>query len=797
MILPGAVEGLCRKSRTPPANLAEVPLFPPVFSRFLKQHSGPLTADLVLEPGDFGLGRVPRRLKPASTVTSICGYCATGCQLKLHLDEGGRAINLTPQAGYPVNLGMACPKGWQALDPLDSPERATVPLRRDATGKQVPIGWAEALDTFTTRFKEIKERHGRESVAFLSTGQIPFEEMAFLGCLFKFGMGFLHCDANTRQCMATAVTAYKQSFGFDAPPYSYADFEESDVIVLVGSNLCIAHPILWQRVMRNRRNPEIVVIDPRATETAQAATRHVMLKPKGDLALLYALAHCILRDGRTDPESIGRTEGIEEFTAFLADYAPSAVAERTGMSVEEIESLARTVSEPGKRVSWWWTMGVNQSYEGVRAAQAMINLALITGNIGKPGTGANSITGQCNAMGSRLFSNTTSLVGGHDFADAEHRAKVAAELGIPEANIPSESSLAYDQILAAAEEGKIKGLWIVATNPFHSWIDSGRLDALRGKLEFLVVQDMYHTTESARAADLVLPAAGWGEKDGCFINSERRIGTLKKVRQAPGIALSDFRIFRLIANSWGCGELFARWTDPESAFRLLRDLTKDRPCDITGIESYEMIDAFGGIQWPYSAGSEVARLSKLLASGAPPLAAELDLSAPASEDALPAATSKVALLPERRLFEDGIYYTPSGKARILFSPPAKMPEGPDRDYPYILLTGRGTSSQWHTQSRTAKSDILRKLYPQEIYIEINPQDGARLGLKEHDTVRVRSRRGALEASVYLAPTVRPGQLFLPMHYPEVNRLTHPSFDPHSRQPNYKACAVALQKVTRK
>ncbi|QJE95332.1 nitrate reductase [Luteolibacter luteus] len=738
-----------------------MPQLPSIVTKLLKQHSGPLTADLVLEPGQFGLGKVPKRLKPAFTTTSICGYCATGCQLKLHLDEEGRAINLSPQAGYPVNLGMACPKGWQALDPLDSADRATVPLLRDPDGKMVPVSWAEALETFTTRMKAIKEQHGRDAVAFLSTGQIPFEEMSLLGCLFKFGMGFLHGDANTRQCMATAVTAYKQSFGFDAPPYTYADFEESDVLVFIGSNLCIAHPILWQRVMRNKRNPKIIVIDPRATETAQAATQHIALKPKGDLALLYALAHCIIRDGRTDAESIARTEGFEELAAFLQDYSPAAVAERTGMSVEEIEALAHTVSEPGKRVSWWWTMGVNQSYEGVRTAQAMINLALITGNIGKPGTGANSITGQCNAMGSRLFSNTTSLTGGHEFAYAEHREKVAAGLGIPVESIPSEASMAYDQILAAAEEGKIKGLWIIATNPFHSWIDSGRLEALREKLEFLVVQDMYHSTESARAADLVLPAAGWGEKDGCFINSERRIGTLKKVRQAPGIALSDFRILRLIANAWGCGEMFAKWTDPEAAFRLLRDLTKDRPCDITGIEGYEMIDRMGGIQWPFPADRGE------------------DRPAPGEE---------------RRLFSDGIYYTPSGKAKLLFSPPAELPEDTDSAYPYLLLTGRGTSSQWHTQSRTGKSDILRKLYPQEAYIEVNPADAARLGLKEHDPVQVSSRRGEMQAFVYLAPTVKPGQLFLPMHYPEVNRLTHPSFDPHSRQPNYKACAVALKKV---
>jgi anaerobic selenocysteine-containing dehydrogenase len=732
-----------------------------MFSRFLKQHTGPLTRDLVLEPGDFGLGKIPSRLKPSSTVTCICGYCATGCQLKIHLDDNGNAINLSPQASYPVNLGMACPKGWQALDPLDSPDRATTPLRRDESGKLVETGWPTALDIFTTKLKGIREKHGHESVAFLSTGQIPFEEMAFLGCLFKFGMGFIHCDANTRQCMATAVTAYKQSFGFDAPPATYADFEESDVIVLIGANLCIAHPILWQRVMRNPRNPEIIVIDPRATETAQAASQHIALQPKSDLALLYSLAHCILRDDRVDLESISRTEGFEEFSRFLTDYSPATVADRTGLAVETIETLARTVSEPGKRVSWWWTMGVNQSHEGVRTAQAIINLCLMTGNIGKPGTGPNSITGQCNAMGSRLFSNTTSLVGGHDFSNESHREKVAAGLEIPLHHISPEPSMAYDQILAAAESGQIKALWIVATNPFHSWINSGRLAALREKLEFLVVQDMYHTTESAQVADLVLPAAGWGEKDGCFINSERRIGTIKTVRTAPGQALSDFRIFRLIAQAWGCADLFAKWTTPEAAFQLLRDLTKDRPCDITGIAGYEMLDHLGGIQWPY----------------------------PQSQP-----KTQVANLRSRRLFEDGHYYTPNGKAKFLFSPPADLPEPPDFHFPFLLLTGRGTSSQWHTQTRTGKSDILRKLYPEQIYVEIHPADARKLGVKEGNPVTIRSRRGEIQAAVYLAPTVQRGQIFLPMHYREVNQLTDSSFDPHSRQPNYKACAVAVMKA---
>tara|TARA_B110000037_G_scaffold222878_1_gene300166 strand:- start:134 stop:2347 length:2214 start_codon:yes stop_codon:yes gene_type:complete len=733
-----------------------------MFNKLLKSKSGPLTAELVQSPGMFGLGKVPTRLAPASTTTSICGYCATGCQLKLHLDQNGQAINLSPQANYPVNLGMACPKGWQALDPLDASDRGTTPLLRDpATGQRRPIDWTNAIQTFVSTFKSVQANHGRDSAAFLSTGQIPLEEMAFLGLLWKSGMGFLHGDANTRQCMATAVTAYKQSFGFDAPPYTYADFEQSDVIVLTGANLAIAHPILWQRIMRNERIPKIIVIDPRATETAQAATQHIQLKPKGDLALYYALAHCIIRDKRTDPESLANTEGIEDFAEFVKDFSPQFVAGQTGLSEETIENLARTVSEPGKRVSWWWTMGINQSYEGVRTAQAIINLCLITGNIGKPGTGPNSVTGQCNAMGSRLFSNTTSLVGGHDFTNQEHRAKVASGLSIPMENIPQDSSLAFDEILRAAEEGKIKALWIVATNPFHSWINSGRLAALRENLDFLVVQDMYHTTESAEVADLYLPAAGWGEKSGCFINSERRIATIKPVRKAPGQALTDFRIFRLLASAWGCGSMFDKWTDPEAAFLQLRNLTKNRPCDITGIESYDHLDHAGGIQWPFPE----------------------DITSD-EKNAIPDAA-------ERRLFEDGNYHTPNGKARILFEKPAIMPEPPCDLFPFLLLTGRGTSSQWHTQTRTAKSEILKKLYPDQAYVEIHPRDARNLQIENNQKLTIRSRRGEMSATAYIAPTVQRGQLFLPMHYPEVNRLTHPSFDTYSRQPNYKACAVDI------
>ena len=728
----------------------------------LRLWHGPLTRDLVLHPGDFGLGHLPARLKPDSTTSMVCGFCSTGCGLNVHLKDG-QAINLSPDTHYPVNLGMACPKGWEALAPLDAPDRGTTPLLRGADGSVRAVDWHAAMTEFSTRLKAIQSQHGPHSIAFLSTGQICTEEMALLGALFKFGMGGLHCDSNTRQCMATAHLAYKESFGFDAPPFTYADFEESDTLVFVGANPCIAHPIMWQRVMRNRNRPEIIVIDPRKTETAMAATQHYALKPKSDLTLLYGLANILIASGWIDRDYIARnTTGFDEFAAHVTRYTSDAVSAATGLAVEEIWELANTIHR-GKRVSFWWTMGVNQSHEATRTAQAIINLALMTGNLGRPGTGANSITGQCNAMGSRLFSNITNLTGGHDFANPAHRAKVGAALGIPEQRIPDQPSLAYDQILDGIRDGAIKALWVIGTNSAHSWIQQGDLEKLLGKLDFLVVQDMYPTTETARLADLYLPAAGWGEKEGTMINSERRIGLAKKVRRAPGLALSDFNIFKLAARYWGCDEMFARWSSPEAVFQLLKEVSRGQPCDITGIRDYAMLDECGGIQWPWPDNRSAA------SNG---------------------GNGKLAA--ERRLFEDGRFFHPDGRARFIHEAPRPMPELPDREFPFLLLTGRGTSAQWHTGSRTNKSDVLRTLSPARCYVEVNPKDAVRFGLTPSAEIRVRSRRGALVAAVVVTSTVPPGQVFIPMHYAETNRLTLAAFDPYSRQPAFKACAVALE-----
>jgi assimilatory nitrate reductase catalytic subunit len=726
------------------------------FSDLLRAAHGPLTTRLVQEPAGLGLGMLPKRLVPEEITSMVCGFCSTGCALDVHLRDK-QAINLSATPDYPVNLGMACPKGWEALTPLSAPDRATTPLIRNASGQLEPCDWERAMIVFTGRMKEIIARHGGGAAAWLGTGQMPSEELAFLGALGRFGMGIRHGDGNTRQCMATAVSAYKECFGFDAPPFTYADFEESDVLVFIGSNPCIAHPIMWQRVMRNPYRPDILVIDPRHTETAAAATVHYPLAPKSDLVLLYGIASLLIRLGAVDKDFVdAHTSGFEDFERFVARFSPLDVSEATGLDVDAIENLARRIAR-GKSVSFWWTMGVNQGHQATRTAQAIIALALMTGNIGRPGTGANSITGQCNAMGSRLFSNTASLFGGRDFANPDHRNEVSQILQVPEDAIPTSSGYAYDQIIEAMDSGEIKALWVVATNPAHSWVRTRRFAEVARKLEFLVVQDMYHTTETAQLADLVLPAAAWGEKDGTFINSERRIGLIKKVSRAPGQALSDFRIFQLISRYWGCAEMFSQWTSPEAVFGLLQTLTAARPCDITGIEGYAMIERERGIQWPLSS-ADVANWE---------------------------------IPKERRLFEDGQFFTPDRRARFVCEVPAAMPEPPDADHPFLLLTGRGTSTQWHTQTRTGKSDVLRKLHPSRIYAEIHPDDASRLGILPGSRVRIRSRRGELVADALPTASVQPGQIFLPMHFEETNRLTAEVFDPISRQPAYKACAVSV------
>jgi assimilatory nitrate reductase catalytic subunit len=736
--------------------------------------------------GEEGLREEPlltetKGVPPSGTIRTTCGYCSVGCNLDV-LVEDGVPLKVLPAKDYPVNLGKTCSKGFNLLKALESSDRALAPSLRDRlTGERREISWDEAAATFADRFKAIQKKYGPESVAFLSTGQMPFEEQALLGAVGKFGMGIRHGDGNTRQCMASAVVTYKQAFGFDAPGFAYTDIEQSDCLIFLGANPAIAHPILWQRLKNNPHSPTVVVIDPRKTETAKEATLHLAIEPKSDLTLLYTLAHVLIEKGWVDPDFIAdHTNGYEEFRDHVADFTPEAAVRYTGLTAVQILGLA-DLFHTKKAVSLWWTMGVNQSHQGVRTAQAIVNLCLMTGHIGRPGTGPNSITGQCNAMGSRLFSNTSNMLGGHDFGKPEHRAKVSRVLGVPEDLIPPDAGKNYDQILEAIEAGTIKGLWIICTNPAHSWIDQNSFRHRMEALDFLVVQDIYHSTETAQLADLVLPAAGSAEKNGTFINSERRLGIVQKVKQAPGQAKTDFEIFQLLGRAWGGMEPWLeRWTDPEAAFELLKELSRDQPCDITGIRKWKDLDRAGGIQWPWTA-SDAEAAQTVYASSAG--AESSDVYWPQGEEV------------QRRLFADGKFFTPDGKAKFLFTDVVPLPEIPDETYPFFLLTGRGSMHQWHTQTRTGKVEMLKKMYPAESYAEVNPSDAQRLGIAEGTELRVTSRRGTVKVKAAVKDSVRPGFVFLPMHYPEANYLTFPVFDPHSRQPGYKFGAVKVEVVS--
>lgn len=735
----------------------------PLHDRFprLRARTGPRTEELArsrLERADGTNVQVPVRQAPEQVSTSICGYCSTGCALDVHR-RGAIPVNVVPNAAYPVNQGSACPKGWEAMSPMTAADRATRPLLRRGS-QRVAVDWDEAFEAFCDGVRRVQREHGPDSVAFLSTGQIVTEEMALLGALAKFGLGMVHGDGNTRQCMATAVTAYKECFGFDAPPYTYADLEESDVVVLVGSNLAIGHPIMFERLQRNPNSPEVIVVDPRLTETAMCATQHLAASPKSDQVLMYGIARALIERGAIDHDFItAHTSGFGEFRDAVEPFDRTRVLAATGLSGAEFDRAVDTIAA-GERVSFWWTMGVNQGHDATRTAQAIIALALMTGSIGRPGTGANSITGQCNAMGSRLFSNTTALFCGRDTTDPASRDEVAQVLGLDPSVIPDRPSLAYDQIIEGIAEGRIKGLWVIATNPAHSWINHGHLQDMLDRLDLLVVQDLYDDTETAVRADIFLPAAGWAEKDGTFINSERRIGRVRAAHRPPGQARTDFEIFKGIAEHWGCGPMFRRWRTPERVFAMLAGLSRGTPCDFSGLGSYEDLGA-DGVQWPWSSADA--------ADGNPPDR-------------------------ERRLFVDGQFHTPDGRARFIAEEPRVPHDRTDERYPLVLITGRGSTAQWHTQTRTSRSAILAGLSPTSLHLELSPFDAIERGIVSGDRVEVSTRRGRIHAVAFVTASVRPGASFLPMHDPTVNLITAPGFDPHSRQPAYKHTAVQVRRL---
>ncbi len=686
---------------------------------------------------------------PDYWVPTTCGYCSVGCGIEVGVKDG-RAVASRPLASHPVNRGKLCPKGLSEHYTIAAENRARYPLLRK-NGTLVRVGWDEALGVMVERFRAIQSRYGPQSLGVLSTGQLVTEEFYALGKLVQLGFGTSNYDGNTTLCMATAVSGYKKSFGSDGPPGAYEDLETADVVLLIGANIADNHPILCQYLENNPRKT-LIVADPRVSKTAMLADLHLPLKPRSDLALANGIAHILIRHGLIDREYIGQhTTGFEELARFLEYYTPERVAEITGLSQE---LLYKTAFLYGRARAGFigWTMGVNHSTLGTATVNAICNLALLTGHIGRAGAAPFSITGQCNAMGTREAGFTSSMPGYRKFDDAKDRRELTELWGIDEVRLPSQRGLAYPDIIEAALAKSIRGLWIIATNPLVSFPNQGVLQQALSNLDFLVVQDGYHPTPTTELADLVLPAAIWGEKEGTYTNSERRVSKVNRAVAPPGEARADFDIFLAIAEKLSCREeLFSGWQTVEDAFNEWRRVSRGRLCDYSGI-SYQRLAEQGAVQWPFP---------------------EDGSSAP-------------------RLYADGRFPTEDGRARFIAAHWEPFPEQPRREFPLILNTGR-TVEHWHTRTKTREVPILERLSPRA-WLEMNPRDAQRLGLRSHDRVDVLSQRGRVSGvELRLTEIVAPGQVFMPFHFHEtnVNEVTQSAFDPISREPNYKQCAVRV------
>ncbi|MFN0030250.1 MAG: molybdopterin oxidoreductase family protein [Acidimicrobiales bacterium] len=686
-------------------------------------------------------------------VRTTCGYCSVGCGMLLGV-RGNKAVTVQGDPDHPVNLGRLCPKGLSEHQMIDVEGRLTTPLIDGA-----PATWDDALDRVVHGFRDLQARYGPESVAVLSTGQLVTEEFYTLGKLLRVGMDIRHYDGNTTLCMASAVSGYKLSFGADGPPGNYEDFELADVVVLWGANIADNHPLLAPRVMNRRADQQLVVVDPRVTKTAMLADLHVAVKPRGDVALLNGVLATLVQERLIDVDALRASiDGLDELLVHLQGWSAEIAAEEAGVEAEVILGLARTIAGAGSCVLAW-TMGVNHSVQGTDTVTLLNTLALLTGNIGKPGASPFSITGQCNAMGTRETGFTASLPGYRAYDNPAHRAELAALWGIEEARLPTERGRAYPDIINAIVSGRIKALWVIGTNPVVSYPNRQVLEHALGALDLFVVQDGFHTPTTA-LAHVVLPAAIWGEKDGTYTNSERRVSRVRAAVDPPGSARSDFDIFLAVARRWGVAEeLFAGWTQPRDAFEEWRTVSAGRPCDYSGI-TYERIDAAGGVQWPCPDG---------------PAGADVPLGGTA------------------RLYTDGSFHRPSGKALVRVVAPQPMRDPPSPAFPFILNTGR-TVEHWHTRTKTGAIAILEGLSP-EAWVEIHPSDAARLRLRSGEWATCTSARGRIDRiRVRVTAIVRPGELFIPFHWEDrcANRLTDDEFDPISREPNYKQCAIRIE-----
>ena len=687
---------------------------------------------------------------------TTCGYCSTGCSIEVGVDAQGRGISARGVANADVNRGKLCLKGIFEFELFNAPNRGQFPRARRAFFEPYErVSWDAALDRTAGEIKRIQAQYGRDAFAIVSTGQIFTEEFYTLGKLARGLIGTNNYDGNTTLCMASAVSGYKRSFGSDGPPGCYDDFNHTDCLIAFGSNLPEQHPIIYWRLKeaRDRRRFPVIVVDPRVTVFAQMADMHLPINPGTDVVLLNALAHVILKEGLQDRDYIAaHTNGFDDFAALVAQYDPITAARITGIDEDTIRNVARLYARAGAAMSIW-TMGINQSTHGSDGVVAINNLNLITGNIGKPGGTSLSITGQCNAMGTREFSSCSGLPAYRQLENPEDRRFMADFWGVDESFFPPKRGLFQTDIFPAIETGQIKGLWLIATNPMSSMPNTPRIRKTLEKLEFLVVQDAYADVETTQYAHVYLPAALWGEKEGVFTNTERRVNLVRKVMQPPGEARSDLAIFNGIAQRFNLPAKMRFPETPAEVFEEMRALSSSRLCDYSRM-THARIEAARGLQWPCN-------------------------------DASPNGSA--------RIYTDGRFQHADGKAKLIALPFVDNNERPDGEYPLWLNTGR-VVEHWHTRTKTGKIGNLNKFSPTP-YMEINPITAERLGIRHMEYARVLSRRSDAVVLAQLTHRVAPNSVFIPMHYHDcVNRLTLGLLDPYSRQPAYKQCAVRVEAI---
>ncbi len=681
---------------------------------------------------------------------TLCPYCGTGCGLIVRA-EGGRLSAVEGDPIHPVSHGRTCRKPLELAAAVHAPDRATAPLwREDREARFEAVDWEAALARLADRL----QAYAPGEIAFYISGQLLTEDYYAVNKLAKGFLATNNVDSNSRLCMSSAVAGYKGAFGFDGPPPAYADLALADCLLLLGSNAAACHPILWSRIReRQAEGAFVICVDPRPTPTAAGSDLHLAVRPGTDLPLLNAMLHTIVRDGLLDQRFIDRhTSGFAETAAVAAAWPPERAAEVCGVAAADIELAARRFAGAGGAMALW-SMGANQSTVGTLKNRALINLCLATGQIGRPGAGPLSLTGQPNAMGGRESGGLAHLLPGYrEVGNPVDRAAMEAHWSTP-GPIDAVPGLTATEIF---EPGRVKAIWIVATNPAVSMPDSARVRAALDQAELVVVQDAHHPTETSSLADVVLPAAAWPEKQGTMTNSERRVGLVRKLLDPPGAALADWEIFARLGRALGYADAFA-WPDAAAVYAEFAAATAGRPCDVSGLSHERLLQA-GSVQWPCPA-------------------AEHDGTA--------------------RLYADRSFPTPDGRARFAATEHAAPAEAPTADFPLTLTTGR-IAEQWHTMTRTGKAAALRTGDP---FVELHPLDAP--GVAEGDDVRIVSARGELVAQARLVDRLPRGVAFAPFHWGllhappgagQLNRATHGAVDPVSGQPELKAAAVRVEPV---